>query len=411
MSIRFVTIVTHVENLELRKDPGQVPYHIGNSYKDFSASLVTYYYTLKGGRHEGPVDIPPQDSEQQHKDYPFLHSEVNGLQLQFLPHKGRGKFYERAVLSYLLKNSKQIDVLNLFHFNAENIFYTLLFKLLHPKGKVYIKLDIDICFYKQNKYFFNTNSSYAWLKVILFTKIIQPLFFRLVHTISAETQEGYRYFIKRFNVPLKKMLLLSNGVDENRISECVTINKNFQQKENIIITVGKIGTRQKNNEMLLDTLNGIELKDWKVYFIGSIEPSFYNTINNFYKKYPAYSESVFFTGKIDDPNKLYEYYNKAKIFCMTSENESFCIAAAEAAFFGNYLILTDTIPSFEQLTNNGLHGKKIKLNDTIELKETLQKLIDDEILLSNNYDAMKNYSSKYLTWQSIIPILNKKLKN
>ena len=35
-----------------------------------------------------------------------------------------------------------------------------------------------------------------------------------------------------------------------------------------MITVGRLGTYQKNTEMLLNALDLMELRDWKVYFRG-----------------------------------------------------------------------------------------------------------------------------------------------
>jgi glycosyltransferase involved in cell wall biosynthesis len=401
--------VLHTENLELRKDPGQLPYHIGKQYNTASATLVTYYYTLKGGRNNGPVAMPPQDTEQQYIDYPFLQSEVKGLHLDFLPYRGRGKFYERSVLNYLFKNSAKIDVLNLLHFNAENIFYTLLFKVLHPKGKVYIKLDIDIPFYKNTPYFFNAGGFNKLLKVFLFTRLLQPLFFKLAHTISAESQTGMNYFIERFNVPQKKMMLLPNGVDKDKINSRIVTVKNFIEKENIIITVGRIGTSQKNNEMLLDALASINLKDWKVYFIGAIQEEFRPKIDVFFKENPDKQNKVIFTDWINSPAALYQYYNKAKIFCLTSLDEGFPLSACEAAYFGNYLLLTDTIDCFNELTNNSKHGKKIHFNNVKHLSESLNELIDSPNILAESYDGMRAYAESNLTWQAIIPRLYKRL--
>jgi hypothetical protein len=39
----------------------------------------------------------------------------------------------------------------------------------------------------------------------------------------------------------------------------------------------------------------------------------------------------------------------------------------------------------------------------------LQKLIDDETQLLGSYKPMKDYAGNNLTWQSIIPVLHKKL--
>jgi glycosyltransferase involved in cell wall biosynthesis len=308
----------------------------------------------------------------------------------------------------LLKNSLKISVLNLFHFNAENIFYTILYKLLNPAGKVYLKLDIDIPFYEKSAHFFNAGRN-NFFKIFLFTKLIQPLFFNLVHTISAESKTGIDYFSGRFKPPFKKMLLLPNGVDEDQIGHNIAAVKKYNEKENIIISVGRIGTRQKNNEMLLNALKVIELNDWTVHFIGTIEETFNPVIESFFNENPGKRGQVFFTGHTSSPVELYEYYNRAKIFCLTSEDEGFPLSACEAAYFGNYLVLTDHIYCFDELTDGGKNGTKIQLNNITELSDCLTQLITNPTALEATYEKATVYAKANLTWQAIIPKLYDRL--
>lgn len=372
MKKTFVTIVTHAENLELRKDPGQVPYHMHKIF-GYDSILVTYFYTLEGGRNDGPLAVAPTDKNTIAENYPFLDDEVPGLKLHFLNNTGRQKFYEKAVSDYLKNNAKSIDVLNLFHFNTENIYYVFLYKWLNPKGKVYLKLDIDISYYESRDYFFNTNIRFAFLKKILVQKIYYPFFFSKTDVISAESKIGVTYFKNRFNVSPKKMLLLPNGVDEERLNLITGGARGYNEKENILISVGRIGTGQKNNGILLEAIAGMNLKDWKIYFIGPIEPAFNNIITEFYDKHPACRGRVIFTGKINNTGELYRFYNRAKIFCLTSLTEGFPLSACEAAFFGSYLILTDAIYCFNELTDNGFYGTSVPVNNVEELKKSFNR--------------------------------------
>ena len=59
-----------------------------------------------------------------------------------------------------------------------------------------------------------------------------------------------------------------------------------------MITVGRLGTYQKNTEMLLNALDLMELRDWKVYLIGSISEDLDFFEGFFYEK-PVKKESVF----------------------------------------------------------------------------------------------------------------------
>ena len=100
MSTRFTTIVAHIENLELRKDTGQIPYQF-QKILNGNSTLVSYYYSLNGGRKLGPVQNPPLNEVDISKDYPYMKSEVPGLRLHFLKYNGRGRFYEKEVYSHI----------------------------------------------------------------------------------------------------------------------------------------------------------------------------------------------------------------------------------------------------------------------------------------------------------------------
>ena len=396
----FVTIVLHSENLELRKDPGQIPYH---AYKElgYDSTLVTYYYPIETGRSVGAIGNPPEEPETINKDYPFLKSEVNGLKIHFLKHKGRGKFYEKAVYDYLVANSSKIDVLNLLHFSSENIFYCFFYKLLNPIGKVYLKLDIDISFYEKKKTIFNTLS-----KVKFIENLVIRLFFRTVTVISAESKAGLEYFKNIFTPPVKKLILLPNGVDLIRINKIISTIKTFNEKENIILTVGRIGNTQKNNELLMDAITTIDdLKDWKVYFVGPIEKEFELVISKYFKTYPQLKDKVVFTGATYNPIELYSYYNRAKVFCLTSKFEGFPLVCCEAAFFGNYMLLSENINAFDTLTNEGKNGNAFPLN-LDELRKLLTSIINNTVDLSSHYNDIISYSRKSLVWQSNIKALN-----
>jgi len=408
LKVRFVTIIPHGENLELRKDPGQIPYQL-HRLAGFDATLVTYFYSLHGGRNAGPLTVPPDQEEIIAGNYPFLKSEVPGLKIHFLKNEGRCKFFERAIYKYLRQNARNIDILNLFHFNTENIFYTFLFRILNPKGKVYLKLDIDLVYYRARPYFYNTSGILSFFRKFCWEYILFPLFFRLVHLITAEHQDGLTYFQRRFHVPQAKLHQLSNGVDEGRIRKLISSPRDFSQKENMLITVGRIGTLQKNNGFLLQALAGMELQGWKVCFIGEIEQDFKAVIDEFFKANKHLTDRIFFTGKISSPVELYRYFDRAKLFCLTSLNEGFPLSACEAAYFGNYLVLSDRISGFNEMTGGGKCGVQVGINNSSVLREQLTSLLANPAPLEKSYSRMRKYATENLTWEANIPKLKKLL--
>jgi len=134
--------------------------------------------------------------------------------------------------------------------------------------------------------------------------------------------------------------------------------------------------RHKNNEMMLRALSQINLGNWKMVFVGAINPEFKPYLENWHKSNPELNDKVIFTGEIKDRVELYEWYNKSKIFCMTSWKESFCHSIGEAIYFGNYIIGTEGIVSLRDLSNNEKYGTIIPADDDKTLATKLQFLIN-----------------------------------
>src|SRR5690606_8696614 len=116
--------------------------------------------------------------------------------------------------------------------------------------------------------------------------------------------------------------------------------KPFHEKENIILAVGRIGTYQKNTELLLEALLNVDLNNWKVFILGPIEENFTAYISNLFTAHPNLKDKIIFAGNITDRLELFGWYNRAKILCMTSRFEGFPITFSEALYFGNYIITT-----------------------------------------------------------------------
>lgn len=378
----FVTVFTETENFHLVKDVGQLPYFMYKT-EGYDATLISY---------------------QNNVEYPFIDQEVNGLKLNFIPNKGRFLYFELGVLYYLFNHSKSIAVLNLFHFKKDHILYLLIYKLVNPKGKAYIKLDMDILFFKNYNAFLFSN--YRIKNLIL--KALTSWIFKLTDLFSVETDQAKDYLLNIYPELQNKLICIPNGVDNLYLDKEIPI-KAFQEKENIILTVGRIGTEQKNTELLLDALKITDLKDWKVYILGPIEKSFKKYIADFYKEYPQLENKVIFTGNITDRKELFDWYNRSKIFCLSSRYEGFPIAFPEALYFGNYLI-SSPVSSAEHITSNGKYGTVARA-DAHEFSKAIQNSIEPGFLSSQRYEEIRRFSKDNFTWPGIVKKLADQIKS
>lgn len=377
----FVTIFTDTENFHLVKDVGQIPYFMHKTER-YDAELISY---------------------KNNEEYPFLNKEVKGLKLNFIRNKGRLLYFEVGILSYLWSFSKSIDVLNLFHFKKDHLLYLLLYKTLNPKGKSYIKLDMDILFFKDYNAFLYSKYSIK----NYFLKGMTKWMFKITDVFSVETEEAKSYLLQVYPELEQKLICIPNGVDNLYLEGEIKL-RSWEEKENIIITVGRIGTFQKNTELFLEALKEVELGVWKVYIFGPIEASFQTYIDTYFKINPHLAEKILFMGNITDRIVLFEWYNRAKVFCLTSRFEGFPIAFSEALYFGNFIISTP-VSSALQITNNSEFGIVVKA-EAKDFSAAIKDCMTVGYLTSKRYEEILKFSRNNFSWPGIIKKLADKLK-
>lgn len=308
------------------------------------------------------------------------------------------------IFKYLIKNAEKIDVLMLFHVSRCSYWYSYIYKKLNPNGKIYIKADFNLGVYQ--KELSVVNSSPKNLKEF-FRKRRETKEYNkrkklipLVDLISYESLEAYDFMKNEYaGMDTKgKTIYLPNGYDNLFVEKNFKI-KEFKEKENIILTVGRLGTKEKNTELLLESLKEIDLKKWKVILIGSETEELLKYKEKYFRENPELKEKIIFTGEIKDRKELYEYYNKSKVFVLPSKWESFGIVMVEAMAFGNYVITSNTCAA-NDITNYNNIGKIIKIDSKIELENSLKEAINGKVNLEEKHiktlEYVKNFKNEEL---------------
>lgn len=324
-------------------------------------------------------------------------------------------FFKRIPLYfYICKNAKNIDVLMLFHMTKCSYWNAFFYKRFNSSGKVYIKADFNLNVYK--KEILETEMKIKNLRQF-FRKRKQIKEYdkrkklaKNIDLISYESIDAYNY-MKDFyaGISIKgKSIYLPNGYDDLYIKNNFEI-KSYNEKENIFLTVGRLGTFEKNTELILEVLENIDLKDWKFYLVGPIEENFRIKIEEFYIKNPEKKENIIFTGAILNKKELNEYYNRSKVFVLPSLWESFGIVMVEAMAFNNYILTSNTCAA-KDITNNEKIGSIFDISSKDSLKNEMMKIINKEINLANiekNTDKYKD-NFKYSKIIKSLKNLNKK---
>lgn len=358
----------------LYKDEGLLPYYIGKEYKleteflcsNFQKKLPNVFRTMK------IIEKP--------------------IRLLFLKHLKCYKYFYFEYFKYLLKNSHKIDYLLFFQLSLYKLPYLFLYKFLNKSGKVYIKLDIGL------------SGINHLVNVSFYKKNLLHFLIKKIDLFSCETKECFEEIREKglcnFDIS-DKLAYIPNGFDEDYLTENNIKVKKFEDKENIMITVGRIGTEEKNNEMLLNAINKMDLKNWKVYIIGPYTAEFKEYYDDFIKNDQDKKNKVILAGNIEDKNLLYDYYNRAKVFLFTSRWESFGIVLNEALRFGNYIITTD-VGGAKDITNNGEIGVVTEIENEEQYKKEILKVINEEINLKEKYNQSLKWSEEKFLWNNIV---------
>ncbi|AGK55738.1 glycosyltransferase family 4 protein [Bacillus sp. 1NLA3E] len=390
------------ERVHLFKDVGMIPAYFSKLY-NFESTIVFY------------------DNERNHN----LKNMECGINLIRLKKNLLNKVlwirnFVSPITMYLIKNAKNIDVLMLFHLKKENYFYRLLYKFLNPKGKVYLKLDINLkgieMFEILNKeeqtslnIFKYKKGIEAYLRTIKRTIDFKRMKFELTkfEVVSVETKYALDRIQELTNNKLNHNLILAtNGFPDEIENEKFV--KGFEEKENIIMTVGRLGTFEKNNEMLLKSIEKLQLNNWKIFLIGPIEDNFRKYTQEFYNNNPTLKDKVVLVGNINDKNTLYEWYARSKVFCLTSRSEGFPLVFPEAIYFGNYIVSTK-VGADEDITNYGTLGKSIDQDDIETLTNTFQEIIDNTNDISVKYNEIIKHSREHFVWDKVLEKIYSKL--
>lgn len=369
---RFVLLFDALQNVHLHKDVGQIPHQLQKHF-GYEAEIVCH---------------------KNEDRYLYLDEELKGLKLRFIT---------SSPLYYLLKNARNIDVLMLFHVKTESIYATLLYKLLNPAGFVYVKYDLpdhELLYAAWG----NRNILTQLKRSVLF-----KMFVRKLDLLSVECRQVYERLTR---IPASKKIHLPNGFAPEIPAYYGIIPKPFAEKENIILLVGRHGSKQKNSELLLKVLEKLgDIGDWQVFFVGPLTDEFEQLKNTFLSEHPHYRGKVHFPGNISDKKLLFDYYNRAKVFCLPSRWESWGLVCGEALFFGCVLVMTQEVSSSLDLTDNGQAGLMVATEDTDAWAMTLHNLMHDPSRLKHYFVQGKTHFDNHFSWPRALSPLVQRLSS
>ncbi|MBS4212620.1 glycosyltransferase family 4 protein [Neobacillus rhizophilus] len=314
----FYMLVPGFMDVHVTKDVGIIPY-IMQKYLGYKAVYATY---------------KPSDT---HISYPSLSFFTEDIEFDYIepsfyyhPDDILQTVYSsnlidccKDMVKYIENNAKKIDVLYVFGIYPFYFDAVERYKELNPAGKVYLKLDANISWIN------NTQMAAQFVK-----------FLKNCDLITSESI--VEYINKKWPVPVHYIPngYYPLGCEENHLTKIFA----FEEKENIILTAGRLGTPQKATNVLLEAFKQAKphIPDsWRLVLAGSIEESFKPYVEKYLQENPDLNDRITFLGYIQDKKILSEWFRKAKIFSLPSISEASANVFSEAKAHGCYLITSD----------------------------------------------------------------------
>ena len=384
----FVTIFPGYRDFHFWKDPGQIPYRFQK--QGFKSTIVFW----SDGR-------PLPENE--------LFSGLERLAGNRLSRK-----FNTGIIIWLLRHSRGTDILNLFHLNWQSLLFAFVYKTLNPRGFVYIKMDAGRYsgIYEWEGIFNKASlpGDEAAGKVSIRTKIknalIRNQFVGKVDLWSVEDNFTRQAYESEYSFFRGKLITVYNGHTADIPSPAKV--SSFDEKEDIILTVGRLGTYQKGTELLLEAFRLISAgTGYKLHLAGSTEPDFEARIRDFFTANPDLQDRVIFHGNLARQD-LFSLYSRSKIFCLPSRYEGMAVVFAEAMYFRNAVVTTPFV-SPAGLINEFRLGLTAENAGAESLAEKLNILVNNEGLAREYADNAHNFSSEEFNWDRIVSALNEEI--
>lgn len=362
--MEFSTVFFECSNIELVKDVAQIPYTLAKTY-GLQTELVTSYVTEKG---------------------PNL-SNVKGLSLRHFPMLKNGKI---TGVFFLIKYARRMKWLNIYHIDKKSYYWSKLYKFLNPQGHIYLKMDVDFRMCDDFK------------KNVSRREVLQKCA-EIVDIISAESKSTLKQvqpFVK------KKIELIPNGYCVSNSTDLESI-----ERENIFLTVGRLGTKQKATENLLQAFALCANKiNWDLHLVGNIEKSFEIYIEKFFQQNPTLHDRIKFIGVLNNRIAMDTEYRKAKVFVLPSRWESFGLVLTEAMANGCRLLTTDVVPPIMELTNNGQFGMVVPPDNIQALADAMVESTKADYS-ENEVQKIREYAKENFSWDAICEKLYIKIRD
>ncbi len=247
-------------------------------------------------------------------------------------------------------------------------------------------------------------------------KIRDHIFSYVSETIVAVSKTVARYASQQAHIPLRKFIVVHNGVDIDAIKRYRKTSEqkvkklyaefNLSSDSKIVLNVARLKP-QKNHTLLIDAFaKFLENHPEYVLFIvgaGADEDKLHKKVNDMNLK-----KKIFLVGYRED---VYTFYSASDFFVLTSDIEGFPNVGLEAMAFGLPLLSTK-VSGVDEFLEEGKNGYFLErtVDDVCDKMEVVIKLEKNKLLLMQkncrktvvNFSIRKCVSEYELLFKSIL---------
>lgn len=215
---------------------------------------------------------------------------------------------------------------------------------------------------------------------------------------SRETQNGKKIFVP--SPDMKELLgsydleppieVLPTGINldtyDSGLEEIRSLREQFGigEEEKILLYVGRVGS-EKNVGFLLDAFKNISRDFSPVHFVVVGGGRGLGKVLARVSKMNS-SQTIHFTGYVEDDDILARYYQEADVFLFASLTETQGLVIAEALAAGTPVVAVDA-PGVRDVLNRGKGGYLVPEEVTPFSKKVLSLLEDEELLSQKSKEA------------------------
>jgi glycosyltransferase involved in cell wall biosynthesis len=272
--------------------------------------------------------------------------------------------------------------------NTYSFFLTRLGQLFKQKQKFILSPHSTIPF-----------SKYNYLQNLIYFRVLHPTD-SILYLCEAQ-----KSFLKNlYGLSKHQSSIVYNGIDTNyfnpdhfnEISEIALRAKyGVLDKDKVIVQVARLQKEKCHADaiMALSLLNA-DRKNPGVHLliVGSGNTDYISSLQSIVQKHKL-EQYVHFVGNQSD---VRPFLKIADLFTLTSESETFSIAALEAMSFGLPVVITD-VGGAKEMVVSGLNGCLVKPHNILELSKTWRKTLDMNLDSKQIRDhVVKNFSIHHM---------------